>query len=82
MKDLYYCSLFILTAALAYIFQRKIEHLTMEEVDDKTTKAIDRITALEDEYKQLHNTIQSQEARMKAANSQASEAQAFLNTTN
>jgi len=64
---------------MVYIFHRKIEHLTVEEVDDKTTKAVDRITKLEDEYTALQATLTSQEERMKAATSQATEAQAFLN---
>jgi septal ring factor EnvC (AmiA/AmiB activator) len=76
----YYCVLFALVAALVYIFHRKIEHLTVEEVDDKTAKAVDRITKLEDEYSSIHATLTSQEERMKAATSQATEAQAFLNT--
>jgi len=71
----YYCILFILVAALVYVFQRKIEHLTIEEVDDKTD---DRITKLENDYSSLHATLTSQEERMKAATSQATEAQAFL----
>ena len=80
MKQKYYCILFALVAALVYIFHRKIEHLTVEEVDDKTTKAVDRITKLEDEYSSIRTTLTSQEERMKAATSQATEAQAFLNT--
>lgn len=80
MRKYYYCILFALVAALVYVFHRKIEHLTVEEVDDKTTKAVDRITKLEDEYSAIHATLTSQEERMKAATSQATEAQAFLNT--
>jgi hypothetical protein len=79
MRKYYYCILFVLVAAMVYIFHRKIEHLTVEEVDDKTTKAVDRITKLEDEYTALQATLTSQEERMKAATSQATEAQAFLN---
>lgn len=80
MRKYYYYILFALVAALVYVFHRKIEHLTVEEVDDKTTKAVDRITKLEDEYASLQATLTSQEERMKAATSQATEAQAFLNT--
>jgi hypothetical protein len=80
MKHYYFYILFVLVAALVYVFQRKIEHLTVEEVDDKTTKAVGRITKLEDEYAALQATVTSQENRMKAATSQATEAQAFLNT--
>lgn len=79
MRKYYYYILFALVAALVYVFHRKIEHLTVEEVDDKTDKVVDRITKLEDEYTALHATVTSQEDRMKAATSQATEAQAFLN---
>jgi|UniRef100_A0A6C0JP30 hypothetical protein len=82
MKDLYLCSLFLLVATLVFVFHRKIEHLTVEEVDEKTTKATDRLTIIEDEYAALKAKIDSQEARMKAASSQATEAQAFLNVPN
>ena len=80
MRKYYYYILFALVAALVYVFHRKIEHLTVEEVDDKTIKADGRITKLEDEYAALQATVTSQENRMKAATSQATEAQAFLNT--
>lgn len=82
MKDFYLCSLFVLVATLVFIFHRKIEHLTIEEVDEKTTKVTDRLTTIEDEYAALKAKIDSQEARMKAASSQATEAQAFLNVPN
>jgi septal ring factor EnvC (AmiA/AmiB activator) len=82
MKDLYFCALFMLVATLVFVFQRKIEHLTVEEVDAKTTKVTDRVTTIEDEYAALKAKIDSQEARMKAASSQATEAQAFLNVPN
>jgi septal ring factor EnvC (AmiA/AmiB activator) len=74
----YYCMLFVVVASLVYVFQRKLEHLTIQEVDDKTDKTVDRITKLENEYSALHATLTSQEERMKAATSQATEAQAFL----
>jgi|UniRef100_A0A6C0B116 hypothetical protein len=77
MKRYYFYILFALVAALAYTFQQKLEHLTVEE---KTDKPVDRITKLEDDYAALHATVTSQEDRMKAATSQATEAQAFLNT--
>jgi septal ring factor EnvC (AmiA/AmiB activator) len=72
----------VLVATLVFIFHRKIEHLTIEEVDEKTTKVTDRLTTIEDEYAALKAKIDSQEARMKAASSQATEAQAFLNVPN
>jgi flagellar capping protein FliD len=80
MKEVYYCTLFALVASLVFIFHRKLEHMTIEEVDDKATKATDRITSLEDEYKALQQKLDSQEARMGAASSQAADAQAFLDS--
>jgi hypothetical protein len=82
MEHFYLCSLFLLVSTLVFVFHRKIEHLTIEEVDDKATKMIDRITTVEDEYAALKVKIESQENRMKAASSQATEAQAFLNVPN
>jgi hypothetical protein len=81
MKDVYYCSLFLLVAALVYVFHRKVEHLTIEEVDDKTTKVNDRLSTIEEEYAALKAKIDTQQARMSVASSQAAEAQAFLDTT-
>ena len=74
-----YYILFALVALLVHVLYWKFEHLTVEEVDEKTTKAVDRITKLEDDYSSIHATLSSQEERMKAATSQATEAQAFLN---
>ena len=71
----YFYILFALVATLVYVFNRKLEHLKIQEVNDKTD---DRITKLENEYSALHATLTSQEERMKAATSQATEAQAFL----
>jgi hypothetical protein len=45
------------------------EHLTVKEVDKKVTK-------LEDDYKKLHNVVETQEKRMAGASSQASAANA------
>jgi hypothetical protein len=67
--------LFVVVATLVYVFQRKLEHLTIEEAVNKPD---DRITKLENEYSSLHAILTSQEERMKAATSQATEAQAFL----
>jgi hypothetical protein len=80
MKEVYLCSLFVLTAALVFIFHRKLEHMTIEEVDDKATKATERITTLEDEYNSIKQKLDTQEARMGAASSQAADAQALLNS--
>ena len=80
MKEVYLFALFVLTASLVFIFHRKLEHMTIEEVDDKTTKAIERVTTLEDEYNSIKQKLDSQEARMGAASSQAADAQAFLNS--
>jgi len=80
-KVLLFVLLFLAVFAATYILHYKIEHLTVQEVDDKTTKAVDRITTLEDEYKQLQAKIDTQESRMGAASTQAAQTQALMNTT-
>ena len=80
MRDIYLCALFVLVSTLVFVFNRKLEHLTIEEVDDKATKAIERVTTLEDEYNSIKQKLDTQEARMGAASSQAADAQAFLNS--
>jgi len=77
MKEVYYFVLFILVVCLVFIFRRKLEHMTVEELDDKLT---DRIGTLEDEYSSLKQKIDNQESRMKVASSQASDAQAMLDS--
>jgi predicted nucleic acid-binding Zn-ribbon protein len=57
-----------------------MEHMTIQEVDIKATHATDRITTLEDEYKALQQKIDDQETRMAAASSQATDAQALLDS--
>jgi hypothetical protein len=79
MKDFYYVLLFLLVASLVFIFQKKVEHLTLQEVDDKTQTETDRLTKLEDEYSKLKTKLDSQEERMGVAASKAAEAQAFIN---
>jgi hypothetical protein len=79
-KKYLYIVLFILVALLIQVFCRKIEYLTIEEVDEKIDRTTDRIEKLEDDYSSLHTTVSSQEDRMSAATSQATEAKAFLNT--
>jgi hypothetical protein len=40
-------------STLVFVYNRKLEHLTIEEVDEKATKAADKLNTLEDEYKAL-----------------------------
>jgi hypothetical protein len=80
MKEIYYCSLFILVALLVHVFLKKVERLTTQEVDDKQKTADDRITVLEDEFKKLHNSIEKQTNTIEAATAQANEAQALLHS--
>ena len=68
MLDLYLVILCILVACTVYIYVKR-EHLTVKDVDKKVTK-------LEDEYKKLHNVVETQEKRMAGASSQASAAKA------
>jgi len=79
MNKIYLLILFILVASLVYMFQKKIEHLTVQEVDDKTEESVDRLTKLENEYDMLKTKLDSQEEKMAAATSKAAEAQAFIN---
>jgi hypothetical protein len=79
MKDFYYVVLFLLVAGLVYIFQKKVEHLTIQEVDEKTDTQTDRLQKLEDDFSKLKTKIDSQEQRMGVAASKAAEAQAFIN---
>ncbi|NDB85168.1 MAG: hypothetical protein EB127_21075 [Alphaproteobacteria bacterium] len=77
MKEVYYLVLFILVTCLVFIFRQKLEHMTVEELDDKFTE---RIGTLEDEYSSLKQKIDTQESKMKAATSQATDAQALLDS--
>jgi len=85
MKDYYsdlpYYVLCFLIVAGVVVFTRKIEHLTMEEVDEKTGKLMKRVDTLEDEYKQLQVKLDNQGSKMEFASKQAEEARAFLNPT-
>ena len=81
MRDIYLCSLFVLVSTLVFVYNRKLEHLTIEEVDEKATKAADKLKTLEDEYKALMVKLDSQDAKMAAASSQATAAQALLDTS-
>ena len=71
----------MLVSTLVFVFNRKLEHLTIEEVDEKATKAADKLNTLEDEYKALKVKIDSQNSKMAAASSQATAAQALLDTS-
>jgi len=77
MKEVYYLVLFILVTCLVFIFRQKLEHMTVEELDDKFTE---RISTLEEEYSSLKQKIDTQESKMKAATSQATDAQALLDS--
>jgi hypothetical protein len=77
----YFCALFVLVSTLVFVFNRKLEHLTIEEVDEKATKATEKVNTLEDEYKALQVKLDSQDAKMAAASSQATAAQALLDTS-
>jgi flagellar capping protein FliD len=77
MKEVYYLVLFILVTCLVFIFRQKLEHMTVEELDDKFTE---RIGTLEEEYSSLKQKIETQESKMKAATSQATDAQALLDS--
>jgi chaperonin cofactor prefoldin len=85
MKDYYsnlaYYILCFLVVAGVVLLTRKIEHLTMEEVDEKAGKLTERVNTLEDEYKQLQVKLDNQSSKMEFASKQAEEARAFLNPT-
>lgn len=81
MRDIYFCALFVLVSTLVFVYNRKLEHLTIEEVDEKATKAADKVKTLEDEYKALMVKLDSQDAKMAAASSQATAARALLDTS-
>ena len=70
--------LFVLVILATRLMKYRIEHLTVQEVDDKTTKALTKIDTLEGEYKQLHARIDKQESKMGAASTQAAQAQALM----
>lgn len=70
MKKILYCALFACIIAFVFLL-RKREHMEDKPIEQ-------RMTELEDEYKQLQAKLDSQEARMGAAARQASDAQAFL----
>jgi hypothetical protein len=65
-----YLILFLFSAALSYVWYMK-EHLTLEEVDKK-------VTSLSKDVKKINNDLKTQEQRMGAASTQASQAQALL----
>jgi predicted nucleic acid-binding Zn-ribbon protein len=64
--------LFLLTSLFAYIWFTR-EHLTLEEVDKKVSKLGKEVTKLD-------NSLKSQEKRMGAASTQATQAQALLHS--
>jgi len=78
MHWIFYTILFVLVTALVQVFNKKLEFLTMQEVDDKATKISDRVDSLEDDYKKLQVKLKDQQGKMDAAAGQAKDAQAFL----
>ena len=78
MTTFLYVLLFVLVTGLVLMFNKKLEFLTMQEVDDKTTKLSDRIDSIEDDYKKLQVKLNDQQGKMDAAAGQAKDAQAFL----
>ena len=75
LKVILLSSLFVATVAATCTFLAR-EHLT---VTDDTT--LTRIGALEDDYKKLKETIESQEKRMGSAATEAAQKQALLHST-
>jgi uncharacterized coiled-coil DUF342 family protein len=55
-----------------------MEHLTIEEVDKKSSDVLERVEALEDEYKQLQVKINEQNKSMDYAKDKAEEARAMF----
>jgi chaperonin cofactor prefoldin len=77
-RTLLYILLFVLVTGAVLMFNKKLEFLTMQEVDDKATKLSDRVDSIEDDYKKLQVKLESQQGKMDAAAGQAKDAQAFL----
>ena len=77
MKRFLYAILFVLVAAFTMSYR---EYLTLEEVNanNKTTEM--KVTKLEKEFKNLNNTFEEQQKKMKQATAQASDAQAKLHS--
>jgi uncharacterized protein HemX len=79
MLDLYMIALFCLIALGVYIWKQR-EHLTLQEVDANTKSLDKKITTLEDDYKKLHNVVETQEKRMGSASSQAAGVKASMDS--
>jgi len=73
MPILLLLGLFLFSAGASYVLYLR-EHLTLEEVESTVKK-------LSKKVKTLDETIQTQEKRMGAASTQASQAQALLHST-
>ncbi len=73
MSILLLLGLFLFSAGAPYVYYLR-EHLTLKEVDSTVKK-------LSKKVKTLDETIQTQEKRMGAASTQASQAQALLHAT-
>ena len=74
----YYLALCFLVACFVYVLQQKIEHLTIEDVDKKSTDVLERVALLEDEYKQLQVKLDEQNKNMSYAQDKADEARAMF----
>jgi bisphosphoglycerate-dependent phosphoglycerate mutase len=70
----YYFALCVLVACFVYVLRQKIEHLSIEEVDKKSTDVLERVALLEDEYKQLQVKLDKQNETMEYAKDKADEA--------
>jgi predicted nucleic acid-binding Zn-ribbon protein len=72
MREILFSLLFIATAYFTNLYFRR-EELTLEEVDKK-------VTSLSKNVKKIDSDLKSQEQRMGAASTQASQAQALLHS--
>lgn len=73
MSILLLLSLFLFSAGAPYVYYLR-EHLTLQEVESTVKKLSKKVHKLDE-------TIQTQEKRMGAASTQASQAQALLHAT-
>ena len=79
MREFYYFLLFVLVVLLVLFFRNKVEHLTLQEVDDKSTNVLERVGLLETKMGELKTSQENQKATMEVAADKAKEAQVYLN---
>ena len=79
MREFYYFLLFILVVLLVLFFRNKVEHLTLQEVDDKSSKVLERVDVLETKLGKIETSQEQQKATMEVAADKAKEAQVYLN---